>query len=113
MTDSHTAYEPHPTAAMDRQYRRTGMNLLKHDNVHTNLQGKRRIRYLEDEYAKLWQMYGDIEDERNLLREGHRLIKGFAEHIRDNAGNANLVTTRAGNIIRWIEINALQEDRDD
>jgi len=23
----------------------------------------------EDEYAKLWQMYGDLEDERDRLRE--------------------------------------------
>ena len=29
-------------------------------NAHTNC---------EDEYAKLWQMYGDLEDDRDRLRE--------------------------------------------
>lgn len=45
------------------------MNLLKHNKVHTDMPGKRRIRDLEDEYAKLWQMYGDMEDERDRLQE--------------------------------------------
>ena len=66
------------------------------------------------EYYAMEDRVAALEDERDRLREGHRLIKCFAEHIRDNAGNANLVRVRAGNIISWIDINAaLQEDRDD
>jgi len=30
---------------------------------------KAQRRYYEDEYAKLWQMYGDLEEERDRLRE--------------------------------------------
>lgn len=41
---NHTAYEPHPTAAMDRQYRER-----------------------DDEYSKLWQMYDDLEEQRDRL----------------------------------------------
>ena len=101
---SHTAYEPHPTAAMDRQYRGPGMNLLKHDNIHTDLQGKRRIRYLEDEYAKLWQMYGDIEDERDRLREALEMIATYtpSDGQCDN-----------GHTPVFVAHTALQEDRDD
>ena len=50
------------------------MNLLKHDNIHTDLQGKRRIRNLEDEYAKLWQMYGDLEAERDRYKKALTIL---------------------------------------
>lgn len=30
---------------------------------------ERELRHERDEYAKLWQMYGDLEDERDRLRE--------------------------------------------
>ena len=78
------------------------MNLLKHDNVHTDLQGKRRIRNLEDEYAKLWQMYGDLEDERDRLR------KAIEKHRRDMWGNGPV-----GHLYDKNLYAALQEDRDD
>ena len=78
------------------------MNLLKYAKLQTELQGKQHIRYLEDEYAKLWQMYGDLEDERDLLREAithHRLKKWCVGYVHDREDRKLYA--------------ALQEDRDD
>ena len=83
------------------------MNLLKHDNVHTDLQGKRRVRYLEDEYAKLWQMYGDIEGERDRLRDALKNVRDCAEVT------APSLRLNAVLYIEEIVETALQEDGDE
>ena len=57
----------------------------------------------DDEYAKLWQMYGDLEDERDRLREAlEDLLNTIDKHAVMSFGSAedNART-------------ALQEDRDD
>ena len=51
----------------------------------------------DDEYAKLWQMYGNLEDERDRLREALKEIRSL------NSVNA---------LILDIIETALQEDRD-
>jgi len=48
------------------------------------------------------------EKERDLLQEGHRLIRSLAGVIIDNADNPNFVRTKANNILRWIEINTIE-----
>ena len=86
------------------------MNLMKHDNVHTDLQGKRRIRNLEDEYAKLWQMYGDIEAERDRLREAYEVLKELQEYAGywSEYDAPIAICYRIDNVIAAVE--ALQDD---
>jgi len=76
------------------------------EDVVTDAPGGMRLVSADD--------YDKLQDERDRLREGHRLIRGLAERVRDNAGNSNLVRVKAGNIISWIDINAaLQEAGDE
>ena len=75
------------------------MNLLKYAKLQTELRGKHHIRYLEDEYAKLWQMYGDLEDQRDRLRGALKEIRSL------NSVNAL--------ILDIIETALMQEDRDE
>ena len=93
------------------------MNILKHDNVHTDLQGKRRIRNLEDEYAKLWKMYGDLEDRcdrlQKALRECEAEIDNYIDlekprgvHPRWDSENTHLKELNPARL-------ALQEDGDE
>ena len=93
------------------------MNILNHDNIHTDIPGKRRIRRLEDEYAKLWKMYGGLEDERDRLRKALEecetdidnyidLEKPRGVHPRWDSENTHLKEMNPARL-------ALQEDRDD
>ena len=65
----------------------------------------------EDEYARLWQMYGDLEDERDRLREALEKITKFddAPRYRVDVNTAYSVAIGAVNIAR----TALQEAGDD
>ena len=57
-------------------------------NIHIDLPGQRRsapiapyrerIRNLEEEYAKLWQMYGDVEAQRDRLKDA---LESYADPI--------------------------------
>jgi len=42
-------------------------------------------KHCEDEYAKLWQMYGDLEDERDRLKEriyqSIKILRELAENV--------------------------------
>ena len=58
----------------------------------------------DDAYAKLWQMYGDLEDERDRLREA-------LEKMLDPE-KAGVVTYEIG-VMQDIARTALQEDRDE
>jgi chromosome segregation ATPase len=42
---------------------------------------KAQRRHYEDEYAKLWQMYGDLEEERDQLRDGGKRMKATLGRI--------------------------------
>ena len=89
------------------------MNLLNHENIHTDIPGKRRIRKLEDEYAKLWQMYGDLEGERDRLRQllekAIPAVAGRVRHLRSLNDPRSLQLTND-----LADMNAaLQEDRDE
>ena len=89
------------------------MNLLKYAKLQTELQGKQHIRYLEDEYAKLWQMYGDLEDERDRLRkalEWYEKIVGECNRRGQEGEDArNALAQDVGSKAR----TALQDDRDE
>ena len=44
---------------------------------------RERIRKLEDEYARLWQMYSDLEDERDRLHVAlQRVLTRIEMHCR-------------------------------
>ena len=107
--DSHTAHEPHPTAAMDRQHRGEELKDLlyrpsedtvfmsdfnENEVVHIELVGKRRV-YSEAAYNK-------------LLAERDRLRKAIEKHRRDIWGNGPV-----GHLYDKNLYAALQEDRDD
>ena len=91
------------------------MNLLK--------QGKRRIRNLEDEYAKLWQMYGDIEAKHDRLREAATRLCGAASRVALAAPSSGPLWHGSREMKELQEallsdelkklMDALQEDRDE
>ena len=39
----------------------------------------------DDAYAKLWQMYGDLEDERDRLREAYELLIAWHDAVLEIA----------------------------
>ena len=105
--DSHTAHEPHPTAAMDRQlndllYRPNEDTVFMSDCfnedevVHIELVGKRRV-YSEAAYNKLLA-------ERDRLREA---LKEIADE------NRVAYTATTAKTFATMARKALQEARDD
>ena len=64
----------------------------------------------DDEYAKLWQMYGDLEAERDRLRE----MIGTALQVIPRRYE-DLSPVKKSRVIRDVQavLGTLQEDRDD
>ena len=92
---SHTAHEPHPTAAMDRQYRDTVISDFNEDEVvHIDLPGKRKV-YSEAAYNK-------------LLADRDRLRRALA-NLERTAGTPAMYDDP----VRVEARKALKEDRDE
>ena len=73
---SHTAHEPHPTAAMDRQYRE---RINEDEVVHIELVGKRKV-YPEAAYNKLLAKHDRL---REALEFAEKRSKQIGETSND------------------------------
>ena len=101
--DSHTAYEPYPTAAMDQQHRED--NVIRPELICTRkVYSEAAYKKLDDEYAKLWQMYGELEDKCDRLREVLEKIE-----VHPNAGFNVAIIERSAPTIAEMAHDALQE----